>query len=605
MAARQPPDYDDFAAEPRSIDLRDYWLIVRRRWVLVLAVTLLGVVAAAGYAFTAGPKYSATSQVVVTPAAQGPFNAPSQSDPQVNMSTEQAVAQAPPVVQQAAVLLHVQQAVLEAAAAKRLTVTVPGSSVSTSNVLQITWQASSPRAAQAGADAFATAYLSYRHRELAGQIAGLEANLNGQIAALEKDSTRLTTELSRTSSGSTYHQSLSVKLTEVTGQVSTADNQLASLSTYSDTGGTVISAALPLTPSGLGHSVVLVLGVLIGLLLGLVFAFMRDSFDDRVRDGTQLERKLGAATLAVLAPAEDAADDGREERDGLQWRRGPTITTVASPDSRAAEAVRALRATLVAVAARRDLRTLLVVGADASVSSGRIAAELGVALAESGRRVLLVGADMRGSSLPHIFDLPNNSGLSDLLVGGGDPEVLTRQPRQAAGVALPGAVVKRLAVLPSGPQMAHALAILDSGAMLGLLQSQRDAYEFVVLDSPPATVAADVYALAAHVDGVIVLAREARTRGRTVEDLRRGLDQVGALLIGGVLIGRGKASRHRHRSAGSMPGPALSVAPAAERRTSAAQQAGRRPVPPATRPMPVIPGDAAPRAPGGLAKRQS
>src|ERR1019366_3491737 len=119
--------------------------------------------------------------------------------------------------------------------------------------------------------------------ELAGQIAGLEANLNGQIAALEKDSTRLTTELSGTSSGSTYHQSLSVKLTEVTGQVSTADNQLASLSTYSDTGGTVISAALPLTPSGLGHSVVLVLGVLIGLLLGLVFAFMRDSFDDRVR----------------------------------------------------------------------------------------------------------------------------------------------------------------------------------------------------------------------------------------------------------------------------------------------------------------------------------
>ena len=108
-----------------------------------------------------------------------------------------------------------------------------------------------------------------------------------------------------------------------------------------------------------------------------------------------------------------------------------------------------------------------------------------MALAESGRRVLLVAADMRGSVLPQIFDLPNNAGLSDLLVGGGDPEVLTRQPKQAGGVTLPGVIAKRMGVLPSGPQMAHALSILDSGAMVGLLQSQREAYEFVVLDSPP------------------------------------------------------------------------------------------------------------------------
>ncbi len=167
---------------------------------------------------------------------------------------------------------------------------------------------------------------------------------------------------------------------------------------------------------------------------------------------------------------------------------------------------------------------------------------------------------MRGSSLPQIFDLPNNTGLSDLLVGGGDPEVLTRQPKQAAGAVLPGAICKRLAVLPSGPQMAHALAILDSGAMLGLLQSQREAYDFVVLDSPPASIAADVYALASHVDGVIVLAREARSRGRAVADLRRRLDQVGAVSIGGVFIGKGRSGRHRHRTAGPQPAASRSVA---------------------------------------------
>jgi Mrp family chromosome partitioning ATPase len=397
------------------------------------------------------------------------------------------------------------------------------------------------------------------------------------------------------------HQSLEIRLNELTGQASTADGQLASLNTYNVTGGSVIGAARPSTPSGIGRSVILVIGALLGLLLGLVLAFVRDAFDDRVHDAAQLERNLGAPTLAVLPPAESGQDTSDDSRDDAQ-RWAPAIATAARPDSRAAEAVRGLRATLVAVAARRNLRTILVVGADTSVSSGRIAAELGVALAESGRRVLLVAADMRGSSLPQIFDLPNNTGLSDLLVGGGDPEVLTRQPKQASGAILPGVISKRLAVLPSGPQMAHALSILDSDAMLGLLQSQREAYEFVMLDSPPATVAADVYALASHVDGVIVLAREARSKGRTIADLRRRLDQVGAVPIGGVFIGKGRSGHHRRRSSG--PPPAASLLVAATERPVAAQQPVRRPASPATRPMPAVPGEQAPRVTGNLAKRQ-
>jgi Mrp family chromosome partitioning ATPase/capsular polysaccharide biosynthesis protein len=608
MATRQPQDYDDYA-EPRSIDLREYWVIVRRRWLLVLALTVLGAVFGAGYAIATGPVYSATSQVVVTGVTQGPLNTSTQVNLQVNMSTEQAVAQSPPVIEQAARLLSQPAAMLQAAASRRLTVSVPGTSVTTSNVLQITWQAGSPRAAQAGANAFANAYLSYRHRVLAGQVASLQSILTKEVASLQKQIAHLTSELSNLSSGSSSHRGLEIRLSELTSQASTADSQLTSLPTYNVSGGSVIGAARPSTPSGIGHSVIVLIGALLGLLIGLVLAFVRDAFDDRVRDGDQLERKLGAPTLAVLPPAESGRDSADDSHADAQ-RRAPAIATAARPDSRAAEAVRALRATLVAIAARRNLRTILVVSADTSVSSGRIAAELGVALAESGRRVLLVAADMRGSSLPQIFDLPNNTGLSDLLVGGGDPEVLTRQPKQAAGAILPGVISKRLAVLPSGPQMAHALAILDSGAMLGLLQSQREAYEFVVLDSPPASIAADVYALASHVDGVIVLAREARSRGRAVADLRRRLDQVGAVSIGGVFVAKGRSSRHRHPS----PGPQQAASPSAvtaERPVTAQQQARRPsapvtrpPAPPVTRPMPAVPGDEPPRATGNLAKRQ-
>jgi Mrp family chromosome partitioning ATPase/capsular polysaccharide biosynthesis protein len=599
MTAGNVPERYDAAAEPRSIDLREYWLIVRRRWLLVAVITVIGAIAGAGYAFTSAPAYAATSQVVVTGVTQGPLNQTSQVNLQVNMSTEQAVAQSPPVVAQAARIINAQPADLQAAAAKRLSVTVPASTLTTSNVLQITWKAASPRAAQAGANAFATAYLAYRHRELAGQIASLESVLKNQVTTLEKQIARLTTDLSQTSSGSSAHDSLAIRLNELTSQAGTADNQLASLPTYDDSGGSVIGAALPTTPSGLGHTVILVLGAMLGLLIGLVCAFVRDAFDDRVRDPAQLERRLEAPTLAVLPPAEDVPGGGP---DGAQWHLAPAIATAGSADGRAAEAVRALRATLVAVAARRSLRTILVIAADGNVSSSRIAAELGVALAESGRRVLLVAADMRGSVLPQIFDLPNTTGLSDLLVGGGDPEVLTRQPREAGGVTLPSVIANRMGVLTSGPQMAHALSILDSGAMAELLQSQREAYEFVLLDSPPATVAADAFAIAGRVDGVVVIARAAQTRGRSVEDLRRRLDQVGAVLIGGVFIGKGNGGRHRHRPAGPQPAASLSVASPERHAPGQASPPVRWPAA-ATRPMPAVPDDAAPRAAGGSVKR--
>jgi Mrp family chromosome partitioning ATPase len=600
MAAPQVPEQDDFAAEPRSVDLHEYWLVVRRRWVLVLALAVIGAVAGGGYGYAAGPTYTATSQVVVTGVTQGPLAPSTQVSFQVNMSTEQAIAQSAPVIEQAARLLHVNPSRLEETAGKRLTVTVPASTLTTSNVLQIAWSASTPAQAQTGANDFARAYLAYRHSELASEIAGLQVALKSQVASLRRQIGDLATELSSSSLSSSAQKTLTIRLNELTSQASTADTQLATLSTYDDSGGSIINAALPNRPSGLGKSALLAVGGLLGLLIGLALAFARDALDDRLQDPAHLERRLGAATLAILSRSE-GEDDGR-------GRQVLSIATVSKPDSRSADAIRALRATLVAVSSRRSLRTLLVVSADASVSSGHLVSELGVALAESGRRVLLIASDMRGSVIPQIFNLPTGSGLSDLLMRGGDPETLTRSPRQAGGTPLPGAIVRRLAILPTGRQVAHSLSVLDSSSMVSLLEGQRDAYDYVLLDAPPANIA-DVFALASHVDGVLVLASEGRTRGRAVADVRRRLDQVGALIVGGVLISKGKIGRHRQQPvalgtvAGLPPaGPIGSERPERPERDAGERDRPERsrsvpPVPPATgalpvtRPMPAVPGN--------------
>jgi polysaccharide biosynthesis transport protein len=547
MASSQPYEQDAFTAEPHSVDLRDYWSIMRRRWLLITVVTVIGVLAAVGYSAGRGHSYTATAEVAVQPVTQGPLNQSTQATSQVNMITEQAIAQSGPVIQQAAGTLGLPASKLEAETANRLSVTVPASTLTTSTVLQISWRASSRQAAQQGADAFASAYLSYRHRELAGQIAVLQQTLQGQVSSLRTQIGKVSAQLTETVLASTS-QVLTIQLNQLDSQASTIEAQLAALPTYNDSGGTMVPAVLPNKASGVSRSVFVGIGFILGLLVGLAVAFARDLLDDRVRDAAQLEQRLGAPVLAIM-PSAEAVTVGRQRSPTLQ---SATVAIAADPDSRAADAARVLRATVVALSSRRDLRALMVSAGDTSTSAGLVIAELGIALAESGKRVLLVASDTRGSVLPDIFDVAGSAGLKELLVQGGDPEALTQSPAQASGAALPAEVAGRLAVLPSGKPPACPLSALDSSRMADALRKQREAYDLVLLDAPTGS-SADMLTLASHVDGVIVLAREAHTRGKDLLTLAHRLGEVDAPLVGSVLVTRMRLGRRRHMPIWSAP----------------------------------------------------
>jgi polysaccharide biosynthesis transport protein len=561
MVTPQSRGQGEPAAEPRSVELRDYALVIRRRWVIVLVAALLGAAAAFGYAHHKGYVYAATSQVVVEPVTQGPLNPAAEPSLQVNMPTEQAVAESAPVAQLAAGLLH-RSVPKASTSASHLSVTVP----TLSDVLQITWQASSPKAAQAGANAYASAYLIYRHQLLSSDITQLASTLRAQVTTLQRQVRSVTAQVAAAPAGSVQRQNLNATLTQLNGELRTASDTLASLPTYNAAGGKVIAAALPHSPAGLHRSIVVLLGALIGLLVGIVAAFVRDAFDDRLRDPAVLARELGAPTLAILPAGTERAT----RHDGAR------LTIVTSPESRAADAVRALRAVLTSVAAGKDLRSFIVVGLDNSVSGSRLAAELGVALAESGRPTLLVAAAIRDSALPRIFDVQAGAaGLTNVLVGQADPEAMTRHPKTAGGTTLPPAIARNLSLITNGPPLAQPLSVLDSEAMAGFLASLREEYDFVVLDSPAADSAADVLALARLADGVVAVASEARSRGRAARELRQQLGQVGGKLVGGIFVLRRLEGGRRSRHGRPDPEPAYA--------SSAATRADAPPPGPASR----------------------
>ena len=202
-------------------------------------------------------------------------------------------------------------------------------------------------------------------------------------------------------------------------------------------------------------------------------------------------------------------------------------------------------------------------------------------MAESGRRTVLIGADLRSSTLSKIFGMTHSTGVSNVLAGEGSPEALLQHPRDVGGIPLPPAVADRLTVLPNGPLLARPLSVLDSDAMVEMLKRLRDQHELVLLDCPPFDESEDVVALAGLVDGVLVIAGEARTTRRVLDDLRTYLHHVGATVIGGVLMSRhmivdddrqpsrgaeSPAGRARHSSARAKP----TASPLTDRRGAAA-----------------------------------
>ena len=164
-------------------------------------------------------------------------------------------------------------------------------------------------------------------------------------------------------------------------------------------------------------------------------------------------------------------------------------------------------------------------------------AGLGLALARSGRRVLLVNGDLRQPRLHELFNVDNSEGLADLLVEG-DLTHLMKMVRTTA--------VRGLSILPGGPAVGETMQLFDTALLSPLLSSLRGQFDLVLIDTPPLLEAADARLLARHADGVILVVKSGHTdRGDLVAAQQRlasfGLPLSGVVVSGGVT--------HRQRGA--------------------------------------------------------
>lgn len=252
------------------------------------------------------------------------------------------------------------------------------------------------------------------------------------------------------------------------------------------------------------------LGLIVGLAAGLALAILRTILDTTVRSPQALRELTGSPVLATIANDRAA-------------RRSPLILDRSAQSSRA-EAFRQLRTNLQFVDLQQPVRTLVVTSALPDEGKSSTAANLAVAFAESGRRTLLVEADLRRPKVADYLDLERAVGLTDVLLGRVDLD----EALQPWGT-LP------LTLLASGTIPPNPSELLGSPVTAELMAELSESFDMIVIDTPPLVPVTDAAIATTFADGAIIIVRYGSTSRADVVAAARSLDAVGARNLGSVL----------------------------------------------------------------------
>jgi capsular exopolysaccharide synthesis family protein len=199
------------------------------------------------------------------------------------------------------------------------------------------------------------------------------------------------------------------------------------------------------------------------------------------------------------------------------------LIALRDPRSPAAEAYRTLRTNIQFSSLDKPLRTLLATSTAPDEGKSTTLANLAVTMAQSEQRVILVDCDLRRPSLHALFDLPNDAGLTSMILSPEDAE-----PLQESGV--PG-----LRLLTSGPLPPRPADILGSRRMDAVIARLRDEADIVLFDTPPVVAVTDAAVLATRMDGVLLVFQAGTTSRERARQARQILEKVKANIVGVVL----------------------------------------------------------------------
>lgn len=501
------------------MELLQYWAIIRRwLWLIVLA-TVLAASAALVVSLRTTPVYKATTQILIQQASN-PTNLTSYSD---ILTSERLARTYAKLLTTRPVL---EQTLLELGLNNPLTADDVKDAVSVQPVrdttlIELSVEDTEPERAIALANKIPEVFARYNEQVQLGRFQDSKRNLEDQLSRLEEELARTQAQLAAVKQNPDADSADLLRLETQLASVQTSYANL--LRQYEEIRlaearslDTILVSEPALEARRVRPRTLLntLLAAVVGAMLGLGAAFLIEYLDDTVKTPDDVARIGDIPVLTGIAQVQE------EEH----------LPLVAQARSKApvSEAFRVLRTNIQFASVDAPLRTLLVTSPGPEEGKSFITANLAVVMAQLGRRVIIVDADLRKPRQHKIFNLPNNIGLTSALLAERNTDITGH---------LQATEVPDLFVLTSGPIPPNPSELLGSQRMADVVQILLDQADVLLFDTPPVLAVTDAAVLAKEVGGVLVVGQVGVTRQPALHQSMVELQRVGARILGVVLNG--------------------------------------------------------------------
>lgn len=492
------------------MELKRYFLPLRRWWWLLLGATLTAAVSSFLATLQQPPIYQALTTLMIGQVITNP----SPTTAEFNLS-QQLAANYAEIANRDPVRLATMQALgLNFLPDYRATALPDG------QFIEITVTDTIPERAQAVANELARQLIlrsptggqsetQARQEFIAKQL----DNLQLQITNTEEEIVRLRNELATMDSARQIADT-QLQINALEAKLSDLQTTYADLLANSQSGAvnsiTVIEeASRPNRPIGPNKMLTILLSAGIGFTLAAAAAYLLDYLDDTIKTPEDVERLTNAPILGYLTEL-DIVENGK-------------LYVADNPRHPIVEEYRSLRTNLEFAGVDQPLSTLFVSSAEVQDGKSSVAANLAVIMAQAEKKVILVDADLRRPNLHNFFGFPNDYGLSDVFRGKLEIEDSTKEWNNGM-----------VSVITAGSPPPNPAELLGSKRMSEILEYLKSQADIVILDGPPFIVA-DAPVLASRVDGVLLVVRPGFTHQPALENMVEQIERAGARVVGVAL----------------------------------------------------------------------
>jgi capsular polysaccharide biosynthesis protein len=466
----------DHAAEDATLDLGRYASILRRRWLVVVLFLVLGIVLSVLYAQSVPRKVTAVTLVDVHAIRGDAFDSQRSASGLIDPVTEEQLASSSQVLKQAATTLGGSTTIAQVGRRSDATM------LTDATVMKISYTAPTIDAATAGADAVGSAYVDYRTSAASSQVSRIRKSLTQQESSLQSRLVRVDGALSRAAAGSRQASEATSERQVLNVQLGTILTQITTLDSIDTNGGSIVTSAQDHPVAIWPHKSLLVeVGSLLGLIIGLIAAFVVNRLSRRVEEPATVLQSGGGAVLARLS--------------------GTSGSVPASGDD--VEQIRSVREQIAALSLERPVITVVDLTRQSEPSD--LAANLAVSFAETGREV-------------------------DLLLPGHTDDFVRRLAQALeAGAARPGG---------TGPLAGPVLTVTPSTAARAGGGSK---VTLVML--PPEASRSVTLAAARWSHTAVFVVRRRRTRSAQLGSVSSDLRAMHASVVGTVMVAPGRRTK--------------------------------------------------------------